>query len=49
MVLEKHLRRAVRFDAGKFSRQTVAVGADRSFELVSLPLHAATLPPASFP
>ncbi len=48
MILEKRLRRAVRFDAGKGGRQTVSVGNDTAFELISLPLYAAALPLREF-
>jgi predicted AAA+ superfamily ATPase len=48
MILEKRLRRAVRFDAGKGGRQTVSVGNDTAFELISLPLYAAVLPLREF-
>ena len=48
MILEKRLRRAVRFDAGRLSRQTIAIGCDQSFELTTLPLYAATLPIGDF-
>ena len=48
MILEKRLRSAVRFDAGKFSRQTIAIGGNPSFELTTLPLYAATLPIGDF-
>lgn len=44
MMLEKRLGRAIRLDAGKGGRQTVSLGGGASFELVSLPLYAASLP-----
>lgn len=44
MMLEKRLGRAIRFDSGKGGIQTVSIGGETSFELVSLPLYAASLP-----
>ncbi len=48
MIAEKHLRRAVRYDAGKGGRQTIDIGGGSVFELVSLPLYAATIPIGGF-
>ncbi len=44
MMLEKRLARAIRFDAGKGGRQMVPMGGEVQFELLSLPLYAASLP-----
>ena len=48
MIAEKRLRRAVRYDAGKGSRQSIDIGGGNVFELVSLPLYAATMPIGGF-
>ena len=43
MLAEKKLKRAIRFDAGKFSRQDVRLTPDTSYELITYPLYAAPL------
>jgi hypothetical protein len=40
MVIEKHLDRAIRFDAGKFSKQNVRIGDNGCYELTTLPFYA---------
>lgn len=40
MVAEKHLERAIRFDAGQFSRQGVRIDDNRCYELITLPFYA---------
>jgi len=41
MVVEKHLDRAIRFDAGKFSKQNVRIGDKGCYELTTLPFYVA--------
>lgn len=40
MVADKHLERAIRFDAGQFSRQGVRIDDNRCYELITLPFYA---------
>jgi len=48
MMIEKRLRRAIRFDAGRGGSQIVPVGDGKAFKLISLPLYAATVPVCDF-
>ena len=43
MMNDKRLKRAVRFDAGRFSRQDVRIGDECGYELVTMPLYAIPL------
>ena len=40
MTADKHLDQAIRFDAGRFSRQTVRTGDNGRCELTTLPFYA---------
>ncbi len=43
MMVDKRLKRAVRFDAGRFSRQEVRTSDGSAYELVTLPIYAVQL------